>query len=105
MDAVFERGRKTVARDVIIWSLNRPEAGPARLAVVVSKKLGGAVRRNRLKRLVREAFRLNQGRLIQGVDMAVYPRPGCPWKVLKDAEKSLLSAWDRARVCAAKASD
>ena len=50
-----------------------------RLGVSVSRKLGGAVKRNRWKRLIREAFRLCRPRLPNGIDLVVIPRPEGPW--------------------------
>lgn len=47
----------------------------ARLGVSASRRLGGAVTRNRWKRLLREAFRLTRSRLPEGVDLVVIPRP------------------------------
>ncbi len=47
--------------------------GP-RLGVSVSKDHGGAVRRNKLKRLLREAFRLERQRFPQGLDLVLIPR-------------------------------
>jgi ribonuclease P protein component len=46
----------------------------ARLGLSVSRKIGGAVKRNRWKRLIREAFRLSRQRLPAGIDLIVIPR-------------------------------
>lgn len=46
----------------------------ARLGLSVSRKHGGAVRRNRIKRLLREAFRLTQHELPAGLDLVLIPR-------------------------------
>jgi len=45
--------------------------GFTRLGVTVGKKVGKAVKRNRIKRLIREFFRHNKSDLIQGYDIAV----------------------------------
>jgi ribonuclease P protein component len=45
-----------------------------RLGLSVSRRVGGAVLRNRWKRLIREAFRISQHQLPQGVDLVVIPR-------------------------------
>lgn len=44
-----------------------------RLGLSVSRKVGGAVVRNRWKRLLREAFRLTQHELPRGIDLVVIP--------------------------------
>lgn len=46
-----------------------------RLGLSVSRKVGGAVVRNRWKRLLREAFRLSRRELPRGVDLVMVPRP------------------------------
>lgn len=53
----------------------------ARLGLSVSRKVGNAVQRNRWKRLLREAFRMEQQALPAGIDLVAIPRP--------DAEPSL----------------
>ena len=45
--------------------------GVTRLGVTVSKKTGNAVKRNRVKRLIREFFRLNKANFPQGYDIVI----------------------------------
>jgi ribonuclease P protein component len=46
-----------------------PTQLPTRLGITVTRKIGNAVARNRIKRLVREVFRLNRTRLPEGLDL------------------------------------
>ena len=50
------------------------EGGPMRLGITATRKVGGAVVRNRAKRLVREVFRHLAWRLPTGVDLVVIVR-------------------------------
>ena len=74
---LFEGARR--ASDGVMTVLAAPRedgGGPLRMAVVVSRRVGGAVRRNRVKRLCREAFRLVRPLLPEGWDVVLAPRGG-----------------------------
>jgi ribonuclease P protein component len=59
-----------------------------RLGLSVSRKVGGAVERNRLRRLYREVFRLTRHEMPTGLDLVLIPRrPEAP--TLEDLQRSL----------------
>jgi ribonuclease P protein component len=71
---VFDAGRRAHGRYLTI--IAAPSPGPdSRLGIVASKKLGGAVVRNRAKRLIREMFRTQESP-DRASDLVVIPKPG-----------------------------
>ena len=63
-----ETGRKLHTDSFLVIVLPRDAPGPTRVGVTTSRKLGGAVQRNHVKRLVREAFRRHRLLFPMGLD-------------------------------------
>jgi len=74
-ERVYRQGRSHSNRLLVLHVFPRGDAEPARLGLSVSRKVGGAVERNRVKRLLREAFRLEDPKLRRGLDLVVAARP------------------------------
>ena len=70
--------------------------GHSRLGIVVGRRHGNAVRRNRMKRLLREAFRLNRGMLSVPCDVVIVPRTAWRELFLGEIEPVLRKALDSA---------
>jgi ribonuclease P protein component len=74
--SVFSTGRSYAQGAVVLYVAKRTTgSGPARTGLDVSRKVGGAVARNRAKRLLREAIRLESKELPEGLDLVVVARP------------------------------
>ena len=63
--------------------------GYSRIVVSVSTKFGNSPQRNRIRRIVKEAFRLSKHDLPEGLDFAVLPRRGSQALSLEEARRSL----------------
>jgi ribonuclease P protein component len=73
-DRVFRHGRSHAGRELVLYVFPRGDDSPPRLGLSVSRKVGGAVERNRVKRLLREAFALESSGLPVGTDAVVVAR-------------------------------
>jgi ribonuclease P protein component len=75
-ERVYRQGRSKGNRFLVLYAFPREEdaAGP-RLGLSVSRRVGGAVERNRVKRVLREAFWQEAERLPAGSDYVVVARP------------------------------
>jgi ribonuclease P protein component len=85
--AVFQDRVKAARGPLIAYA--RPNNLPhARLGISISRSVGTAPRRNRIKRLIRESFRLHQHDWPNGYDMVIVVRPHEPL-ILAEYQKLL----------------
>ena len=74
-ERVYRQGRSVANRHLVLYTFPNPSAQRPRLGLSVSRKVGGAVQRNKVKRLLREAFAQAESELKPGQDVVVVARP------------------------------
>jgi ribonuclease P protein component len=86
--SMYARGKNTAGVYLAIYARRNNRIGNVtRLGVSVSSKLGGAVVRNRVRRRVKEAYRLSEDRFLRGFDIVVVARSkavGADFSVIRD---------------------
>ncbi len=94
-DLAFAAGWRAFAQGLVIY-LRDADLGRPRIGLVTSRKFGNAVHRNRARRLLREAFRLERAQL-PPLDIVALPQPGRFPDSCAKVRRALLEAVARAR--------
>jgi len=107
-ERVYREGRSTANRHLVLYTFPNLSTQPPRLGLSVSRKVGGAVERNRVKRLLREAFARTEAELRPGQDIVVVARPEArelaEREGLEGMDAALTELIDRARLRAGEPS-
>lgn len=91
---VYRKGEKASARDLLLLSAKSKEG--LKIGLSVSKKVGNAVTRNRVKRLLREAIRPLTDRIDDGFMYVIVAYPSIAEKDFFSVSKSVEQAFSRA---------
>ena len=94
---LYNKGKTAVTPYVVVYCLKN-NRGTRRVGYTVSTKLGKAVTRNRVRRRLREIYRLNSDRLISGVDMIVVARSRCVDADYHKMEKAFIHACEELKL-------
>ncbi len=97
----YKKGEKYWNRHLVIYVF-RQSLYSTRLGITVSKKIGNSVKRNRVKRLIRESFRLSQQQICQGYDIVAVGRSAAVGVKRQQIQASFLQLLQRAKVCRSK---
>ena len=99
-DRVFRNGRSLGGREFVLYVFPRGDDATSRLGLSVSRKVGSAVQRNRVKRLLREAFALEHRDTVAQSDVVIVARPDAKALVeregIEGVRRALRNLLDRA---------
>lgn len=93
---VFQKGKSAANRQFVVYTLPKEGQVPFRIGISVSKKIGNAVTRNRVKRYIREAVTTLEEKIQPGLDLVVIVRQGVEELSLDALQSSLVHALKRA---------
>lgn len=91
---LYARGKTAAAPCMAVYARKNRLKTVSRMGITCSVKLGGAVQRNRMRRRLREAYRLNESRFLPGYDIVIVARSRSlkrPFAVLEQEMLDLFS--------------
>ncbi|MNZ81367.1 Ribonuclease P protein component [compost metagenome] len=93
---IYRSGKSFANSQFIVYWSKQPAAEPFRLGISASKKIGNAVVRNRLRRMIKEIVRHQADRIVPKTDFILIVRKPAADMKLKEMEKSILHVLKKA---------
>ena len=94
---VYQKKRSMANRLLIIYILKN-KYGYNRVGFTVSKKVGKSVIRNRVKRLLRESYRLNEEKILQGYDIIFIARNTASKASYREIENAMMHLFKKMKL-------
>ena len=86
---VYQRGKSLADRNLVLYTMKN-KSDKSRIGISISKKVGKAHERNRIRRCIKEAYRLNiDDKVLGGYDLVFIARINAADKDYKELERSL----------------
>jgi len=95
-DRVYRNGRRLFSAHMTVFFLGSDQ-GPARVGFTITRALGKAVERNRLRRRLREAARLNLGKVGNAVDVVIHPKKSALAADFAELREEIARAFEKIR--------
>lgn len=94
-DETIKKGKRVVCNNYVLWYT--PAVGDSQLAVIISAKEGSATKRNKARRVVKEAARVNQGKIKTCFRLVVQVKKPLA-KSYGEAEKDIINLLKKAKI-------
>lgn len=93
---VYRHGKSFANYQFVVYWFHKPEIEQFRLGISASKKIGNAVMRNRMRRMVKEIVRLHAAQIVDHIDMVFIVRKGATTLSYQEMEKSVMHVLKKA---------
>ena len=91
---LYSKGKSAVSPTLALYC-RKNRLGRSRLGITVGVKVGNAVRRNRTRRRIREAYRIHEGNMAPGWDIVVVARVRSAFAPYRELQRDLLRSLDK----------
>ena len=87
---LYNKGKSAASKYIVVYC-RRNGSQENHLGITVSKKVGGAVQRNRVRRRIKEIYRLNEPEITRGYDIVIVARVSSVEATYNELNNSVIS--------------